>query len=122
MRLLPLKFPPYFETEWVELVTFNPLDSRLRKFMNTKNNAMTVRMTPNTRNPPALNVSPITMLINNEERMVHKYLDVLNRPEATPMISFGELLNRAACIPTLFKPLLMPNAAKAKHTLTTGEF
>jgi hypothetical protein len=28
-------------------------------------------------------------------------------------------LNNAACMPTLFNPLLMPNAASAKHTLMT---
>lgn len=84
--------------------------------MNTKYNAIAVRIIPSTRNPSALNLSPITMPINNEERMVPRYLDVLNRPDATPIISFGELLNKAACIPTLFKPLLTPNAAKAKHT------
>lgn len=53
--------------------------------------------------------------------MVPRYLDVLNNPDATPIISFGELWNKAACIPTLFNPLLMPNAVKAKHTLITGE-
>ncbi|MNW20940.1 hypothetical protein D3C71_2215790 [compost metagenome] len=53
--------------------------------------------------------------------MVPKYLDVLNNPDATPTISKGELLNKAACIPTLFNPLLTPNAAKATHTLITGE-
>ncbi|MNW12339.1 hypothetical protein D3C71_2100070 [compost metagenome] len=61
------------------------------------------------------------MPINNEETMVPKYLEVLNNPDATPIIAFGELLNKAACIPTLFNPLLIPKAAKAKHTLMTGE-
>jgi hypothetical protein len=82
---------------------------------------MTERITPSSRNPPALNLSPITMPINNEERMVPRYLDVINTPDATPIISFGELLNKAVCIPTLFNPLLIPNAANAKHTLITGE-
>lgn len=66
-------------------------------------------------------LTPITIPINNEEKMVPRYLDVLNNPDATPIISFGELWNKAACIPTLFSPLLIPNAAKAKHTLITGE-
>lgn len=82
---------------------------------------MTVRIIPSIRKPPALNASPMTMLINKEERMVPRYLDVLNNPEATPMISFGELWNIAACIPTLFNPLLTPNAAKTKHTLIIEE-
>ncbi|GIO54484.1 hypothetical protein J21TS7_28020 [Paenibacillus cineris] len=53
--------------------------------------------------------------------MVPRYLEVLNIPDATPIISFGELWNKAACIATLFNPLLIPNAAKATHTLITGE-
>ena len=83
---------------------------------------MTERIAPSSRNPSKLKLPPITMPINNEERMVPRYLDVLNMPDATPIISFGELWNKAACIPTLFSPLLIPNAANAKHTLITGEF
>lgn len=82
---------------------------------------MNVRIIPSTRNPWKLKLLPITLPINNEERMVPRYLDVLNIPDATPITSFGELLNKAACIPTLFNPLLIPNAAKAAHTLITGE-
>ncbi|MNI83462.1 hypothetical protein D3C73_1402680 [compost metagenome] len=58
---------------------------------------------------------------SNEERIVPKYLEVINTPEATPMISFGALLNKAACIPTLFNPLPIPNAPNATHTLIAGE-
>ncbi|MNT84760.1 hypothetical protein D3C72_2248190 [compost metagenome] len=89
--------------------------------MNTSDNEMTVRITASTRNPSKLNVPPITIPINKEERMVPRYLAVLNNPDATPIISLGELWNRAACIPTLFSPLLIPNAARAIHTLITGE-
>ena len=89
--------------------------------MNIKDKAITERIAPRSRKPPALNLSPMTMPINNEERMVPRYLDVINTPDATPIISLGELLNMAACIPTLFKPLLIPNATKAKHTRITGE-
>ncbi|MNI71693.1 hypothetical protein D3C73_1275780 [compost metagenome] len=90
--------------------------------MNTKDKAIAVRIIPSTLNPPKLNLPPMTMPINNEERMVPKYLDVLNNPDATPIISFGELWNKAACIPTLFNPLLTPKTASAKHTLITGEW
>ena len=89
--------------------------------MNTNDNAINVRIIPSTRNPSKLKLSPITLLMSNEERMVPRYLEVLNIPDATPIISFGELLNKAACIATLFNPLLIPNAAKATHTLITGE-
>jgi hypothetical protein len=82
---------------------------------------MTARITPSNRNPPKLNVPPIMMLVNNEDRIVPRYLDVLNSPDATPVISFGELLNKAACIPTAFSPLLTPNAANTKLILITGE-
>lgn len=105
-----------------ELADFcNCPDSRCFRLMNTKDNAITVRITPRTWNPSKLNLPPIMIPINNEERMVPRYLDVLNNPEATPIISFGELWNKAACRPTLFNPLLIPNAAKATHTLITGE-
>lgn len=53
--------------------------------------------------------------------MVPRYLDVINTPDATPIISFGELLNKATCIPTLFNPLPTPKAANETHTLITGE-
>ncbi|GIO85570.1 hypothetical protein J25TS5_25020 [Paenibacillus faecis] len=53
--------------------------------------------------------------------MVPKYREVLNSPDATPTISLGELLNKAACIPTEFSPLLIPNAVNAKLTLITGD-
>lgn len=61
--------------------------------MNTKDNAITVRIIPSNRNPPKLNLPPITMPINNEESMAPRFLDVLNNPDATPIISFGALLN-----------------------------
>jgi peptidoglycan-N-acetylmuramic acid deacetylase len=35
--------------------------------MNTKDNAITERIAPSSRNPPPLNLSPITMPSNNEE-------------------------------------------------------
>ena len=82
---------------------------------------MIVRKTPSNRNPVKLNAPPIMIPVNNEDKIVPKYLDVLNRPDATPAISFGELLNKAACILTAFSPLLKPNAANARHTLMTGE-
>lgn len=53
--------------------------------------------------------------------MVPRYRKVINNPEATPIISLGALLNKTACMPTLFNPLLMPKAASATQTLTTGE-
>jgi hypothetical protein len=67
--------------------------------MNIRNNANTERITPSIRNPPVLNLSPITMPFNNEEKMVPRYLDVMNTPDATPIIYFGKLWNKATCIP-----------------------
>jgi len=40
--------------------------------------------------------------VNKEDKMVPKYREVLNSPDAIPAISLGELLNKAACIPTEF--------------------
>lgn len=68
-----------------------------------------------------MNASPIMIPVNKEERIVPKYLEVLNSPEATPAISLGELLNKAACIPTAFNPLLKPKTANTKLTMNTGE-
>lgn len=109
------------ENQVITYSSCNCPGSRRRRLMNTKANAISARIIPSTRNPSKLNLPPITIPINNEERMVPRYLDVLNNPDATPIISFGVLWNKAACIPTLFNPLLIPNAAKARHTLITGE-
>ena len=63
----------------------------------------------------------MTMPISKEERMVPIYRDVLNNPEATPIISFGELWNKPACKATLTSPLLNPKAANAMQTLRIGD-
>lgn len=92
-----------------------------RRDMNSRHRAITVRIIPSSRNPLKLNWSPIMIPMSREERIVPKYLEVLNKPEVTPMISFGEWLNKAACMATLFSPLLIPKAARARMMLITGD-